>query len=65
LAALKKGAAKKKYGAYVVVGFHPTTTYSTLISAEKPFFSRVKIGSRKPEQFESSWLYYNGSRKRN
>jgi hypothetical protein len=37
LAALKKGAAKKKHGAYVVVKFHPTTTYSTLISAEKKF----------------------------
>jgi hypothetical protein len=45
LAALKKGAAKKKHGAYVVVGFHPTTTYSTLISAENPFFSRVVFDS--------------------
>jgi hypothetical protein len=43
LAALKKGAAKKKHGAYVVVGWNPTTTYSTLISAEKPFFQQSQI----------------------
>jgi hypothetical protein len=48
LAALKKGAAKKKHGAYVVVGWNPTTTYSTLISAEKPFFqqSHLFIGEK-------------------
>jgi hypothetical protein len=45
MAALKKGAAKKKHGVYAVVGFHPATTYGTLISAENPFFSRVKDGN--------------------
>jgi hypothetical protein len=40
----EKRSAKRKYGVYIVVVRSTTTIYSTLLSTENAFFSRVMVG---------------------